>query len=211
MLRNVGLAVGVIAALGAPGCSHPAPPVTEVAYLVAVDPHGQPSAGYHEQPSDSTATTVSDCAASPTAVRANIYQCWPSAAGADACWPAGPHSLLCLSDPWDKQLHRVTVNEPLPQVQPTASPEPLALLLEDGTRCRRRNGGAWGGRDDGYVGAYGCESPSLTVLTKPDNDVIDRSASLWTVKVGELGAAAPHFPPPQTRAIQTAWFVGDPD
>lgn len=210
MTRNFGLAVGVIAALGLGGCSHVAPPTTEVLRVVAVDAHGQPSAGYREQPSDATPTVVSDCAASPATVSADIYQCWPSAAGADACWPAAAGSLLCLNDPWDNQLHRVTVGGPLPQVQPTASPEPLALLLDDGTRCRRRNGGAWGGRDDGYVGAYGCESSSLMVLVKPDHDVVDRGTPRWTVRVGELGAAAPHFAPPEIRTVRTAWFVGDP-
>lgn len=210
-MHKTALVLVTLAALGAPSCAHPAPPATEVVHVVAVDPDGQPSAGYREQPPDSTPTTVSDCAASPTAVTANIYECWPSAAGADACWPAASDTLLCLGDPWDKQLHRVTASGPLPQVQPSASPEPLALLLDDGTRCRRRNGGAWGGRDDGYVGAYSCASPSLTVLVKPDHDVIDRSVPLWTVRVGELGAATPHFPPPQTRTVKTAWFAGNPD
>lgn len=201
-------AMFAVAVWGLSGCAHTAPPATEVVYVVAVDVDGQPSSGYQEQPSEGT-NTVSDCAASPSAVSPDIYQCSPSAASADVCWPATPDSLLCVNDPWDKHLHRVTVGNPLLQVQPTAIPQPFALLLDDGTRCRRRNGGAWGGRDDGYVGAYGCQSPALTVLVQPGQQVIDRSAPMWTVKVGELGAADPHFPPPQTRTVTTAWFAGD--
>jgi hypothetical protein len=202
------LAVTGLAALGlVPGCSHTGSTATEVAHVVAVDSEGQPSNGYHEQPSHSTVTAVSDCAASPGAVGADIYQCWPAAAGADACWPAAPGSLLCVDDPWNKQLHRVTVDKPLLHAQPTATPQPLALLLDDGTRCRLRNGGAWGGRDDGYLGGYGCQSSALTVLVKDDRDVIDRTTATWTVKVGELGAGDSHFPPPETRSVETAWFA----
>jgi hypothetical protein len=202
------LAMVAVALSGLPGCANTAPSTTEVVHVVAVDTDGRPSNGYREQPPDGTVTAVSDCAASPAAVSADIYQCWPSAAGADVCWPSTPDSLLCVDDPWDKRLHRVTIGEELLHVQPTAIPQPFALLLDDGTRCRRRNGGAWGGRDDGYLGAYGCQS-SLTVLVKADQEVIDRSAPMWTVKVGELGAANPHFPPPETRPVTTAWFAGD--
>lgn len=200
-----------VAALGAAGCGRDTPPATEVVYLVAVDTHGRPAEGYREQPSDDSATSVFGCGASPAAVVSGIYECSPSAAGADACWPASANSLLCLDNPWDKQLHRVTISGALPQVGPTADPQPVALLLDDGTRCRRRQGGAWGGRDDDYLGAYGCESSDLTVLAKPDQAVVDRSTALWTVQVGELGPENPHFPPPQTRTVRTAWFAGHPD
>ncbi len=200
----------VIAALGAAGCGHAAPQGTEVVHVVAVDADGQPTDGYREGPGDSNVTTVSDCGASPAAVAAGIYQCAPSAAGADVCWPAGADSLLCLGDPWDRRLHRVSVGDSLPRVRPAAAPEPLALLLDDGTRCRLRQGGAWGGRDDDYVGAYGCESTDLVVLVRQGGDAVDRGAPRWTVRVGELGAGSPHFPPPETRAVRTAWFAGKP-
>ncbi|CNK95152.1 Uncharacterised protein [Mycobacterium tuberculosis] len=35
---------------------------------------------------------------------------------------------------------------------------------------------------------------------------IDRSAAVWTVKVGQLGAQTAS--PPQTRAVTSAWFAG---
>ncbi|BBX96677.1 hypothetical protein MLAC_19710 [Mycobacterium lacus] len=121
-----------------------------------------------------------------------------------------------MDNPWDKRLHRVTYRGPLPPVRAPATQEPFALVLDDGTRCLLRNGGAWGGRDDGYVGAYGCgdAGANLAVLWLPGQGVgsggacIDRSAPAWTVKVGQLGTPATHFPRPQTRAVTTAWFAG---
>lgn len=205
---TVALLAAALSALA--GCGHAAPPSTEVLHVVAVDAGGQPADGYREQSPDSTISLVSACSASPAAVGPDVYQCSPSAAGADACWPATTRSLLCVDDPWQRRLHRVTVSDELNPVTPTAAPQPLALLLDDGTRCRRRNGGAWGGRDDGYLGAYSCESSRLVVLVKSGDDAVERSAPLWTVRVGELGAGEVHFPPPESRSVRTAWFADAP-
>ncbi len=108
----------------------------------------------------------------------------------------------------------MTYGGQLPPVQHPATPEPFALLLDDGTHCLLRNGGAWGGRDDGYVGGYGCGdlSANLAVLCLPSQGAgtcIDRSAPVWTGQVGQLGTPTTHFPPPRTRAVTTAWFAGD--
>lgn len=192
-----------------------APAATQVVNVVAVDANGQPVNGYREipNPGDPGDTyVVFDCEASPSAVSSDIYYCSPSAAAADVCWPSTHATVLCVDDPWSKELHRLTPHDPLPQVQPTPAPQPFALLLDDGTRCRLRNGGAWGGRDDGLVGAYGCFDGAPTVLgpsdPKPGDAVIDRSRPAWTVRVGELGAGDAHLPPPQTRTVVTAWFAG---
>ncbi|MGA8253883.1 MAG: hypothetical protein ACLP3C_05265 [Mycobacterium sp.] len=184
------------------------PPPTQAITTVAVGPTGQPINGYREAPSNGNVTAVSDCTTpSPSAVANDVYYCSPTAAGAGTCWPSTPGSLLCVDNPWDMRLHRVTYGGPLPPVQPTASPDPFALLLDGGTRCLFRNGGAWGGRADGYVGVYDCGD--VAVLWLPSQGAgtcIDRSAPEWTVKVGQLGA--PTTQPPQTRAVTTAWFAG---
>jgi hypothetical protein len=189
---------------------------TQVAVVIAVDANGQPAGDFRQvpgAPDPASVAAVSSCAASPAAIADDIYVCAPSAAGADVCWPSTPGSLLCLRDPWDKGLHRVAYTQPLPHVKAPAAPEPLALLLDDGTQCRLRNGGAWGGRDDGLVGAYGCPSANLAVLVpqQPQEggaSPIDRSQPMWTVRVGSLGGADAHLPPPQTRSVKTAWFAG---
>jgi len=209
------IAVMAMAVFSAAGSAIADPPPTQVVTTVAVGPDGQPINGYQEAPSQGNVTNVTDCTTpSPSAVAANIYYCSPSAAGAGTCWASTPGSLLCVDNPWDKRLHRVTYGGPLPPVQPTATPDPFALTLDYGTRCLFRNGGAWGGRDDGYVGVYGCGDPSanLAVLWLPSQGAgtcIDRSAPTWTVKVGQLGTPTTHFPPPQIRAVTTAWFAGD--
>jgi hypothetical protein len=195
--------------VAAPAHADPLP--TQVITAVAVGPTGQPINGYQEAHSESEGFTVSDCTTpSPSAVADNIYYCSPSAASAGTCWPSTPGSLLCDDDPWDKTLHRVTYGGQLPPVQPAATTDPFALVLTGGIRCLLRNGGAWGGRDDGYVGVYGCNGPGSesSVLWLPSEGAgtcIDRSAPVWTVKVGELDNSSP----PQTRAVTTAWFAGN--
>jgi hypothetical protein len=215
--RAVAVPIAVVAlALSPSGVpAYAAPTATEVVTAVAVGPNGQPINGYREAPSAGNVSAVSDCtSSSPSAVADDIYYCSPSAAGAGTCWPATPGSLLCLNDPWTKQLNRVTYGGPLPHVQPPAVTDPLAMLLEDGTRCFLRNGGAWGGRADGYVGVYYCgdAGSNLAVLWLPSQGpgtCVDRSTPLWTVKVGALGSPSDQFPPPQSKGVTTAWFAGN--
>jgi len=208
----VSVAVLAMVVFSAPRPAGAAPP-TQVITAVPVGPDGKPTNGYQETPPQGQVPAVDDCTSpSPSAVAANIYYCSPTAAGAGTCWPSPPGSLLCVDAPWDKQLHRVSYAGQLPPVQPTPTPDPFALVLDDGTRCRLRNGGAWGGRDDGYVGAYWCgDNAKLSVLALPNQPgtCIDRSAPVWTVKVGELGTPGAHLPPPQTRAVKTAWLAGN--
>jgi hypothetical protein len=204
-----------IAIFSAAGPATADPPPTQVITAVAVGPTGQPINGYRETPQQGNVAAVNDCTTpSPSAVADNIYYCSPSAAGAGTCWPSTPGSLLCVDTPWDMSLHRVNYGGQLPPVQHPATPEPFALVLDDGTRCTLRNGGAWGGRDDGYVGGYWCGDPpaNLPVLCPPSpgaGTCIDRSAPVWTVKVGQLGTPTTHFPPPQTRAVTTVWLAGN--
>jgi hypothetical protein len=197
-----------------PCTSSALPPATQVVNVVAVAANGQPINGYRLLSSSGdpgNVPEVSGCEGSPAAVANDIYACSPSAAAADLCWPSTSGTLLCVDDPWSKELHRLASSDPLPRVRPTPTPQPFALLLDGGTRCRLRNGGAWGGRDDGLVGAYGCLDGALTVLEPgeqtPGESAIDRSRPAWTVKVGDLGAGDPHLPPPLTRTVITAWFA----
>lgn len=198
----------------APSIASAAPTPTQVVNVVAVNANGQPINSYRESsnPGDTGGVPpVSDCEGSPAAVSGGVYECSPSAAAADVCWPSTGGTLLCVDDPWSKELHRLAPGDPLPQVHPAATPEPFALLLEDGSRCRLRNGGAWGGRDDNLTGYYSCYDGAPVVLgpmdPKPGESAIDRSRPVWTVKVGQLGAGEAHMPPPQTRAVVTAWFA----
>lgn len=203
-----------VAAFVQPGSAFADPPPTQVIAVMAVGPAGEAINGYHVLSGPDNVGQASDCSEpSPSAVADNVYYCSPSAAGAGTCWPSTPGSLLCVDNPWDRQLHRVMFNGQLPPVRATANPDPFALTLDDGTRCLLRNGGAWGGRADGYVGVYGCGGPGsdLAVLWLPSQGAgscIDRSSAAWTVKVGRLGAPDAVLPPPATRAVTEAWLAG---
>ncbi len=211
----VPIAVLAMAVFSAAGSAIADPLPTQMITAVAVGPYGQPINGYQEAPAQGNVTAVNGCTTpSPSAVADNIYYCSPSAADAGTCWPSTPGSLLCVDDPWDMRLHRVTYGGQLPPVRPTATPDPFALVLDGETPCLLRNGGAWGGRDDGYVGVYRCGDPgeNLAVLWLPSQGAgtcIDRSSPVWTVKVGQLGTPTTHFPPPQTRMVGVVWFAGN--
>lgn len=189
----------------------PSPAATEIINTVAVNSDGQPVNGYHDITAGQNPPDRADCTEpSPAAVSKNIYRCLPTSYAADVCWPASNLDLLCMNDPWAKELHRIRARNPLGPVSPTASPEPVALLLDDGTHCSLRNGCAWGHRYDNLQAFYGCgDHPGLTVLAAMDTDPVDRSSPTWTVKVGADDARDPSPPPPVTHRVQTAWFAGD--
>ncbi|MFD9734620.1 hypothetical protein [Umezawaea sp. NPDC059074] len=137
------------------------------------------------------------------AVSADIVECSPTAAGTDVCWVAPDRvTLLCGDTLWVKSLRRATSTEPV-EVYPNAYP--WGLELADGTRCRARNGGSWGGRADGY---YSCEGFESVVLAPPDGSgLVDRSRPAWTVPMGDLGSDNPEFPAPVRVWVATAYFA----
>jgi serine/threonine protein kinase len=183
------------------GGAAPPPPVagpstteaapTDIITAVAVDSSGQPTNGYTEAPADSVAD-LSECSSpSPAAVSKNIYSCYPTAAGADVCWPASPTSMLCMTNPWDKEVSRLSYDTSLlTTVQAPTTPEPFALTLDNGTHCRLITGGARRARSDGYVPAYACGADlTASVLGNAggQSDPIKRSKPLWTVTFEQPG------------------------
>ncbi|GGL22607.1 hypothetical protein [Nocardia jinanensis] len=188
------------------------PPTTEVS-LVAVDASGQPADGFVVSGTgpvgelDCTYGTSSRSATSP-----GIYHCGASADAADVCWAGtGRRELFCADDPWSRELRWYRVDTRLEPVGKTANPEPWALELADGRKCRIRVGGAWGGRADGLVGAYSCTGGAEVVLQPSDaRTAIDTSAPTWHVSMGELGAGSPDLPPPTIVDVRTAYFAAAP-
>jgi pimeloyl-ACP methyl ester carboxylesterase len=187
---------------------------TKVVTVVPVDRNGNPAPGY---------TVVNDggpvdCGSptsyqSPAAVTTGIVYCFPTAAAADICWPEPDDlTILCGGYPWDGQLHRNTATSPITPVTAATDPQPWALELADGTRCRLRNGGAWAGRSDGLVGAYSCDPTNEVVLTAtdPNAETIDKATPQWTVQVGVLDDRQTGSPPPRAVAVRVAYFAGAP-
>ncbi|MEU4433385.1 hypothetical protein [Nocardia rhamnosiphila] len=186
------------------------PPPTTVVSLVAVDGSGRPADGF-----DVSGTAPAgrlDCTngiSSRSATSPGIYHCGASADAADICWArASGAELLCADDPWNRELRWYSVEPRLEPIGKTADPEPWALELADGRRCRIRVGGAWGGRADGLVGAYSCTGGAEVVLQPSDaRTAIDTSAPTWHIRLGELGAGSPELPPPTIVDVQTAYFA----
>jgi hypothetical protein len=185
---------------------------TQSITIVAVA-NGEPVNGYNvinRQPSPN----LSACPGpSPAAVGNDIYACQPNQSLAQVCWPA-PASVLCLVDPWSKELRRFPAPDALPAVSPPAVPMPLALVLDDGTSCVLASGVDWGGRRDGLVPAYVCDPRVISrgVLIDPGQDpfsAIDRSQPAWMVRVGQLGPRGTSFEPPRQQTVTTAWFAGN--
>jgi len=120
-----------------------------------------------------------------------FYSCYPSAAAADVCWPSPPTSMLCMNNPWDKEVRRLGLDTCLlPTVQPPATPEPFALTLDNGTHCRLITGGTRRARSDGYVSFYACRAdstPSVLGEAGSETDPINRSRPLWTVTFEQPG------------------------
>ncbi|MDH6197990.1 hypothetical protein M2272_004646 [Mycobacterium frederiksbergense] len=206
------LAVLAAAAVPSPGPAGADLGATAVVTVVAVA-NGEPVNGYHvinRQPSPNLSTCPGP---SPAATADDIYACEPSQAMAQVCWPT-PGSVLCLVDPWSKELRRFPAPGALPAVGPPGTPMPFALLLEDGTSCVLAGGVDWGGRRDGLVPAYVCDPRVISrgVLIDPGQDLvsaIDRSQQPWAVQVGGLGARGTSFEPPRRYTVSTAWFAGN--
>ncbi len=178
----------------------------EIITALAVDARGQPTNGYREAPAGSISELAGCDQPSPAAVSSGIYSCYPSAAAADVCWPSPPTSMLCMNNPWDKQVRRLAFDTHLlPTVQPPATPEPFALTHDNGTHCQLITGGARRGRNDGYVPIYACGADSkASVLGEAGSgtDPINRSKPLWTVTFEQPGFQT------EVRSVTTAWFAG---
>lgn len=182
---------------------------TKVVNVVGVKKSGGPASGYSVK---AMGEQVGDCGASSASRDPGIVACYPHAAGADICWVQSDRTtLLCGGEPWDKELLQYTSDVPIvASTRPDYEVSPWGLELAGGLKCRLRNGGSWGGRADGYVGAYYCSSETQFVLATADEALVDKSGPQWTVKVGQLGGPDEAFPPPKAVAVVTAYFAAMP-
>nr|WP_082947744.1 serine/threonine-protein kinase [Mycobacterium sp. E2479] len=180
------------------------PAETDVRTTIAVV-NGRPANGFHEV-SNSNADTPLGCEkAAQAAVTANVYYCYPNSASADLCWSAPPTSMLCLNNPWDKELRRFPLSTlPLPPVQHGVDPWPYALELDDGARCRLLVG-MRDVRPDGDIPEYDCgsgQSGFVVLMGRDSTNPINRSSAIWTVEAGPLFSVAKIY------KVSTAWFAG---
>jgi serine/threonine-protein kinase len=183
-----------------------APAATQMVTAVAVDTSGQPAAGYTEAPASPSRSKLSECSMpSVSAVNPGIYSCYPFAASATTCWPSPPDAMRCLDDPWEKRLTRFEyATSALPSVRPTETPEPLGVVLDNGSKCAILIGGARG-RSDGYVPTYSCDNgtrPPIVIGPGESGGGIERTTPTWTAWVADLNE------PMQAQRVVTAIFAG---
>jgi hypothetical protein len=169
---------------------------------------GQPAPGFRVVPeTDDTFQCQGD--ASQVAIDPNVRWCGSSATDTPACWKSAvPGTVLCLRDPLTHTLARIAYQLGFAPVAAPARPDPEALVLDDGTRCLVRDGGAWS-RVPGHPSWYGWYScgGGAAVYGPIAGHGIDRSAALWTVRVVTLhhsGTTATV----RTRSVKAAYFVG---
>lgn len=162
----------------------------ETVVLKPVDAQGNTTAGWTKNSSQrATAVDCSYTTPSPSAVDGGVYSCSPAAASADACWPtAGGSYVLCLQDPFARELTLLSASGIKPKAKAVQDPSPLGLVLDDGTQCRLRNGGSWGSNDTqpDYVGYYSCKvSGSFAAVWGPyGGPGIKKGPNGWTVQTG---------------------------
>ena len=145
--------------------------------------------------------------ASRSAVKQGIYDCGSSVDYGVACWPAAaPATVSCLQNPFGRQLAQLTLADPtLPDTHPLATPSPLGLILDDGARCRIRDGGSWGSlpAHPDWFGTYFCDTPNdQTVWGPRASDGLNRTAPTWTVMTTGKSTT------PVSHDVRVAYFAG---
>lgn len=162
----------------------------KITTLTPFDAQGAPTAGWEVD--DKIGSGPIDCSydeASPSATSDNILVCSPSAAAADSCVAvANKPAALCLIDPFSTRLTRyATSTVRTSGVHAPQSPMPIALILDDATKCRLRNGGSWSIQEANpdYIGYYFCQSTGFQAIWgPPTGPAITQQPDGWTVQYG---------------------------
>ncbi|MEU7143532.1 hypothetical protein ABZ942_29110 [Nocardia sp. NPDC046473] len=171
----------------------------KITTLTPFDAQGAPTTGWEVD--DKAGSTPIDCSynePSPSASTDNILLCAPSAAAADSCTtvPTKP-TALCLIDPFNNHLTRyATTTVRTGVVHAPQTPQPIALILDNGTKCRLRNGGSWSSPEANptYVGYYFCPGNGFQAIwAPPSGPAITQQPTGWTVQLGaERGPLTQH-------------------
>lgn len=193
-------------------------PATTTTKITPVTIDGTPVSGWTVAPLDDPV----QCAAYGTAYPSseslddNVYNCSPSAASADVCWPAAdPLLVYCLIDPFGTTLTSHPADGPLPPVaKETKYVTPVGLFLSNGLQCRARNGGSWSSpvSHPGWAGWFSCgrgdpSTDNVVVWAPPGSTSgINESAKTWKVYVGADDGSDPIT----TVTVTKALFVGYP-
>lgn len=186
---------------------------TELVHIVSVDSSGNPLPDWTSQTTGRPSVNCDYTYPATSSVGVDIVSgCGTTADSAFACWIGSDRqSLTCPSDPWKQTYAQFRSSKRIaPVPKPAKEPEPEWLELDNGARCFKAHGGAWGGRSDGWGVRYGCGNESTIVLGQKDSPTIDRSKPRWIVHVGQIGDPSKTFPPPTQRVVTKAFFLASP-
>lgn len=180
---------------------------TEIRRLSPVTEEWLPSEGWTV--TNTTEMMQGDCHPSPVALDAGIYRCGPNALSANACFH-NPDSGVsyCPISPFSPEFRAYYFTGEITDTPAVDDPMPWGLELDDARQCTARQGGAWGWRADGYVGAYSCDGGSEVVLAPPGEPAVDDTDDKWTVLMGEMGSQGEDLPTPHPVGVAVAYYAG---
>lgn len=209
-------------------------PATKRVVIRPVDQAGRPAPGFTvtdltKDPRNGPNNCGSAGESFPAAVNANIMWCSPSAPSVNlACWKAAaPGHVLCLQDPWSRELTEWTSG--VTTTTALAQPQPLGLLLSDGDHCliRYRDFAGKPSQQPTLFDYYDCgvlvaghfeargvaiwgpgKDANNTGWEAGGNHGIHRSTPMWTVQIGSFGSGNG---PLSVRRVIAAYYLGTKD
>lgn len=187
----------------------------DVIVLRPVDAQGNVQTGWRRNVEDRGDDPI-DCSLglpSRYDVGASARSCGGTADSGDACWPAADNDhVLCVRDPFTNVVDLIPAIGLSTARKPAMhSYTPFALVLDDGTRCRARIGGASGhsAQEPDWVAYYGCgtNDADFTAVWGPqddagDSDGISRNRHRWSVTVGTEDG------PLTTHRVTRVYYIG---
>lgn len=215
VIIGAGLVAALVAAAGQGAAAHPASavPAAKHAATVQVVVHpvtatGHAAAGYTVKRGQGK-ITCNPADASPVALSKNVEFCAPSYEYAVACWKsATPHYALCLRDTNTTVLSKLKLTGGFAKtkVAPKKDRAPLRIVLDNGTKCLIRDGGAWSSlkHHPNWYGTYSCTHEGAVWSPPNANHVgIDESHGSWRVHVAPISGEGKLV----TRHVKRAYFV----
>lgn len=186
---------------------------TEIKYFRAVNRAGEVQPGFKidsEKYHDSFSRT---CGTGKVSDEKDILECGISADQLPVCYPNGNRenrTAYCARDPEEKIIYEIPIDEDIQRYDPELPVQPWKLVLENGTKCTIRIGGAWGSASDGRIGTYLCDSSNEVILSFPGDPFkhgIDRSDKVWFAQLGSMGLPNSDLSRPHFIGVKTAYFA----
>ena len=184
-------AVPVLGAVAAEAGPAPRADATKVHRVSPLDAEGNLRSGY-----DVTATGKGYCWTT-SMIDGRLYRCMQHNAIHDPCWKeSGRRSVVCLTDPWTRNVFRLKLTKPLPDAS-DYGPGVWGLKRADGVggHCIISSGA--GSSVHGRPISYYCRKGWVLVGS------IDRSEPTWTIRTARR--VGHHYESRGRKPLSKAW------